>query len=125
MEKSTRNVYTQNETATQNAFNVLQHLIVNNYPFSNFQSDTQLCKNTGKDFLSRFSIDDKSKSHTSETVFIEMLEIYSETIRKYLLGDIQQSPAFRCHSQQAPCPVCPVSVKRWRKEDSFLFLDSV
>ena len=102
MEKSTINVYTLNETATQNACNVLQHLIANNYPFSNFQSETQLCKNTGSQFLSRFSIDDESKSHTSRTVVIEMLEIYSETIRKYLLGDIQKSPALRCHNQQAP-----------------------
>lgn len=32
METSTKKVYTMNETATQDAFKVLQHLIVNNYP---------------------------------------------------------------------------------------------
>ena len=94
METSTRNVYTLNETATQDAFKVLQHLIENNYALSNFQSMIQLCKNTGSESLTRFSIDDESKSHTSRTVVMEMLEIYSENIRKHLLDDIQQSPAF-------------------------------
>ena len=94
METSTRNVFTVNELATQDAFKVLHYLVVNNYPLSSFQTQIQLCKDTGSESLARFSMDDESKSHTSRTVVMEMLLLYSDTIRQELLDELQQSPAF-------------------------------
>ena len=94
METSTRNVFTVNELATQDAFKVLHYLVVNNYPLSSFQTQIQLCKDTGSESLARFSIDDESKSHTNRTVVMEMLQLYCDTIRQELLDELQQSPAF-------------------------------
>ena len=36
----------------------------------------------------------KIKSNTSKTVVLEMLQLYSDTIRLELLEELQQSPAF-------------------------------